>query len=334
MRGGIVDVYPSTADLPVRIDLWGDEVDRLTEFDPGDQRSVADLDARRAVRLPRGAAHAGGARPRRRAGGVRAVGTVAVGAPGRGTALRRHGVVAAVARGRRARSCPTSSGGTGASCWSTPGASATGPHEMIEEEVALARALAVTWGVVADGPDAAAADAVHAAVPAPARGLRAPVGGHGRPGVVVGAGRRFPEHGGDHGARHRARARRPRPARGAVVGAGGAGVLVTLCAEGAGSAARLAAVLAEEGLSVPVVDDGADLSQAGIRVVVAPLERGVVVASAQAWPSLPKPTSPAAAGPTAPRGPGPGRPTASSTPWRRGTSSCTVSTAWRATAGW
>ena len=44
VRGGIIDVYPSTAELPVRIDLWGDEVDRLTEFDPGDQRSVADLD--------------------------------------------------------------------------------------------------------------------------------------------------------------------------------------------------------------------------------------------------------------------------------------------------
>jgi transcription-repair coupling factor (superfamily II helicase) len=31
-RGAIIDVFPSTADAPVRIDLWGDEVDRLTEF--------------------------------------------------------------------------------------------------------------------------------------------------------------------------------------------------------------------------------------------------------------------------------------------------------------
>ncbi len=43
VRGGIIDVFPSTADMPVRIDLWGDEVDRLTTFDVGDQRSVADL---------------------------------------------------------------------------------------------------------------------------------------------------------------------------------------------------------------------------------------------------------------------------------------------------
>ncbi|HEX5266741.1 MAG TPA: transcription-repair coupling factor, partial [Acidimicrobiales bacterium] len=40
VRGGIVDVFPSTADGPVRIDLWGDEVDRLTDFDVFDQRST------------------------------------------------------------------------------------------------------------------------------------------------------------------------------------------------------------------------------------------------------------------------------------------------------
>jgi transcription-repair coupling factor (superfamily II helicase) len=43
VRGSIVDVFPSTADRPVRIDLWGDEVDRLTEFSVADQRSTDDL---------------------------------------------------------------------------------------------------------------------------------------------------------------------------------------------------------------------------------------------------------------------------------------------------
>jgi transcription-repair coupling factor (superfamily II helicase) len=42
-RGSIVDIYPSTADAPVRVDLWGDEVDRLTTFGVNDQRSLADL---------------------------------------------------------------------------------------------------------------------------------------------------------------------------------------------------------------------------------------------------------------------------------------------------
>jgi len=43
VRGSIVDVFPSTGDRPVRIDLWGDEVDRLTEFSVSDQRSTDDL---------------------------------------------------------------------------------------------------------------------------------------------------------------------------------------------------------------------------------------------------------------------------------------------------
>jgi len=42
-RGSIVDVFPSTADVPVRIDLWGDEVDRLTTFSVSDQRSTGDI---------------------------------------------------------------------------------------------------------------------------------------------------------------------------------------------------------------------------------------------------------------------------------------------------
>jgi transcription-repair coupling factor (superfamily II helicase) len=40
VRGGIVDVWGSTADVPVRIDLYGDEVERLCTFDPGDQRQA------------------------------------------------------------------------------------------------------------------------------------------------------------------------------------------------------------------------------------------------------------------------------------------------------
>ncbi len=40
VRGSIVDVFPSTADRPVRIDLWGDEVERITEFSVADQRST------------------------------------------------------------------------------------------------------------------------------------------------------------------------------------------------------------------------------------------------------------------------------------------------------
>ena len=43
VRGSIVDVYPATAEAPIRIDLWGDEVDRITEFGVDDQRSSVTL---------------------------------------------------------------------------------------------------------------------------------------------------------------------------------------------------------------------------------------------------------------------------------------------------
>ncbi len=43
VRGSIVDVFGATAASPVRIDLWGDEVDRLCEFSVSGQRSGANL---------------------------------------------------------------------------------------------------------------------------------------------------------------------------------------------------------------------------------------------------------------------------------------------------
>ena len=39
-RGGIVDVFPPSRDLPVRIEFFGDEIDSLRAFDPTDQRST------------------------------------------------------------------------------------------------------------------------------------------------------------------------------------------------------------------------------------------------------------------------------------------------------
>jgi transcription-repair coupling factor (superfamily II helicase) len=45
VRGGIVDVFPFGSDLPVRIELWGDEVASLRTFDLLSQRSVAEVEA-------------------------------------------------------------------------------------------------------------------------------------------------------------------------------------------------------------------------------------------------------------------------------------------------
>ena len=39
-RGDIVDVYPVSAELPVRLEFFGDELEKLREFDPASQRSL------------------------------------------------------------------------------------------------------------------------------------------------------------------------------------------------------------------------------------------------------------------------------------------------------
>ena len=44
VRGGIIDIFPLTEELPVRIELWGDEVDSIRTFDIESQRSVEELD--------------------------------------------------------------------------------------------------------------------------------------------------------------------------------------------------------------------------------------------------------------------------------------------------
>ena len=47
-RGGIVDVFPPSGALPVRIEFFGDEIESLRTFDPTDQRSTGTVDRDRA----------------------------------------------------------------------------------------------------------------------------------------------------------------------------------------------------------------------------------------------------------------------------------------------
>ena len=44
-RGGILDIYPVGAKMPVRIELWGDQIDSIREFDPTTQRSTQMVDS-------------------------------------------------------------------------------------------------------------------------------------------------------------------------------------------------------------------------------------------------------------------------------------------------
>lgn len=44
IRGGIVDVFPPNCHAPIRVDLWGDEVDKLSFIDIKSQRSTEEID--------------------------------------------------------------------------------------------------------------------------------------------------------------------------------------------------------------------------------------------------------------------------------------------------
>lgn len=45
-RGGILDIFPAAAEMPIRIELFGDEVDTMRFFDPTTQRSLGPADGR------------------------------------------------------------------------------------------------------------------------------------------------------------------------------------------------------------------------------------------------------------------------------------------------
>ncbi|WP_168705493.1 transcription-repair coupling factor [Gordonia paraffinivorans] len=44
VRGGILDVFPTTADHPVRVEFWGDEITEIRAFSVADQRSQPEID--------------------------------------------------------------------------------------------------------------------------------------------------------------------------------------------------------------------------------------------------------------------------------------------------
>ncbi len=45
LRGGILDIFPLTEELPARIELWGDEIDTIRSFDVESQKSVENIES-------------------------------------------------------------------------------------------------------------------------------------------------------------------------------------------------------------------------------------------------------------------------------------------------
>ena len=272
VRGSIVDVFPSTADVPVRIDLWGDEVDRLTEFSVADQRSTTDIEC--AELFP-----------------CREL------LPTDDVRERASRLIASEPWGReqweRLAEGATFDGMESWLPWLTesehvlfdllgaesqvllvePRRMRDRAGEVLAEEADLAQSLSQTWGVAADRElprlhlpfDRLLS---HSEVPAwsvttvPDSPQTPTVDAAGWD-PVVGEPSRLAER-----------------LRELLAD----GYRLVVAAEGKGSAARVASTLSDNGLSLPLVENGdgtVDLTKSGGHIVVEPLERGFVLANAK-----------------------------------------------------
>ena len=52
VRGGILDVFPPTAEHPVRVEFWGDEVSEMRMFAVADQRSIPEIAVDTVIAVP------------------------------------------------------------------------------------------------------------------------------------------------------------------------------------------------------------------------------------------------------------------------------------------
>jgi transcription-repair coupling factor (superfamily II helicase) len=265
VRGGIVDVFPSTLDAPVRIDLWGDEVDRLTTFDVADQRSVADIDEvdlygcrelllddamkERAAELVASAPW-GRAQWNRLADGELFDGMESwlpwlVGGDELLTDLLGPDGLVILVEPRRGRDRAS---------------------ELLDEEGALAEALAVTWGL----EDAGDTPRLHV----PYERLLARCASHLLSLVPTS----------DSPATPSIEARGWEP----ILGDGNklasqisafvsSGYTVAICSSSPGGAERLSELLGREGISVGVADNSTQLVGTGAHIVVASVDRGFVL---------------------------------------------------------
>lgn len=52
VRGGILDVFPPTAEHPVRVEFWGDEISEIRMFSIADQRSIPEIPVQNVAAMP------------------------------------------------------------------------------------------------------------------------------------------------------------------------------------------------------------------------------------------------------------------------------------------
>ena len=274
VRGSIVDVFPSTADAPVRIDLWGDEVDRLSEFGVNDQRSTV---TRSEVVI-----HAA----------REVVASEAI-------AERARALVASEPWGRehweRLSDGEFFDGMESWLPWLTDRDSVLIDHvgadslvvlleprrlrdraaDIGNEEADLANTLARTWGAIGEGDEAEEEfprlhvpfDRIlqHSECPVWTM-TTAPEG----PEVSVVAATGWETPLGD-----------PPPLINQLHQLTSDGFQIVIGADGTGTAPRLAVLLADHGIHLPVLDSLAEAKAGASGIVVAPLERGAVFTSSK-----------------------------------------------------
>jgi transcription-repair coupling factor (superfamily II helicase) len=274
VRGSIVDVYPVTADHPVRIDLWGDEVERLGEFSIADQRSTVERES--VTIFP--------AREVLPTADVRARAAELITEQPWGAAQWERIEQGQTFDGMESwfpwlapdeRLLPDLLGAGALVVLLEPRRLRDRAQDLLDEEAALAEALAVTWDAAAgdDGlprlslPFERLLTKTSAGVVPVLAAPESPATPH------LAAGAFDPVVGDSEALAKRLTALRAD------------GYRVLLAAEGRGSADRLAQVLADEGVVVDIVTAVPDrsplLDTPGARIVVAPLDRGAVVPGAK-----------------------------------------------------
>ena len=279
VRGGIVDVFPSTGDAPVRVDLFGDEIERLAELDPSTQRSARPIEGVEIF----------GCRELVFSGEMAERAKVLVETEPWGRVQWERLATGEVFDGMESWLPWVAGADVLLTDELDPGAQVVlvdprrmrdRAEELLADEAALASALAETWGA-SGGVGDAGLPRLHLPIERLLARCRAPVASF--PAVPEGAGMPVVGASGWDLARASAAdiARR-------VSALARDGYSVTLCASGEQSAERMAASLASEGVKCEVLGAGGPGASGrgagspgnapGVRVVVSALERGAVFA--------------------------------------------------------